>query len=158
MGLAEESKIPDTATIFLPQRWRQASLATAHLFQEVQEVWLVWTPQEIPVKRMTVLNSILSPHTYGLRVLPCSPFLFFGGMTFKSLHPEDAKQYFSGGGEEWSGRFFQRRLFRNMHGKSVHGKLASFNVAPCKPKGIRIPESKAWNPESKTALDSFTWG
>ena len=97
MGLAEESKIPDTATTFLPQRWRQASLATAHLFQEVQEVWLVWTPQEIPVKRMTVLNSILSPHTYVLRVLLCSPFLFFGGMTFKILHPKAAKRYFSGG-------------------------------------------------------------
>lgn len=113
MDLAEESKIPDTATTFLPQRWRQASLATAHLFQEVQEVWLVWTPQEIPVKRMTVLNSILSPHTYVLRVLLCSPFLFFGGMTFKILHPKAAKRYFPGGGKRWRAKVLPKKTFRN---------------------------------------------
>lgn len=113
VGQAEESKILDTATTFLPQRWRQASLATAHPFQEVQEVWLVWTPQEIPVKRMTVLNSILSPHTYVLRFLLCSPFLFFGGMTFKILHPEAAKRYFSGRGEGWRAKVLPKKTFRN---------------------------------------------
>ena len=61
MGLAEESKIPDTATTFLPQRWRQVSLATAHLFQEVQEVWLVWTPQEIPVEKNDSIKQYFKP-------------------------------------------------------------------------------------------------
>ena len=59
MSLAEESKIPHTVATFLPQRWRQASLVTAHLFQEVQEVWLVWTPQEIPVKEKDSINTVL---------------------------------------------------------------------------------------------------
>lgn len=61
MGLAEESKIPDTVTTFLPQRWRQASLVTAHLFQEVQEVWLVWTPQEIPIKKNDGIKQYFKP-------------------------------------------------------------------------------------------------
>ena len=61
VGLAEESKIPDTVTTCLPQRWRQASLVTAHLFQEVQEAWLVWTPQEIPVKKNDSIKQYFKP-------------------------------------------------------------------------------------------------
>ena len=166
MGLAEESEIPDTATTFLPQRWRQASLATAHLFQEVQEVWLVWTPQEIPVKRMTVLNSILSPHTYVLRVLLCSPFLFFGGMTFKILHPKAAKRYFSGEGERWRAKVLPKKTFRNTLLIMICARKTSvFKRRPC--KAIRIAESRKClivesgfqGVESRIqdCLGSFTW-
>ena len=61
---------------------------------------------------MTVLNTILSPRTYVLRVLLYSPFLFFGGMTFKILHPEAAKRYFSGGGEGWRAKVFPKKTFQ----------------------------------------------
>ena len=61
---------------------------------------------------MTVLNSILSPHTYVLRVLLRSPFLFFGGMTFKILHPKAAKRYFSGVGEGWRAKVLPKKIFQ----------------------------------------------
>ena len=57
-------------------------------------------------------DSILSSHTYVLRVLLCSPFLFFRGMTFKMLHPKGAKQYFSGKGEGWRAKVLPKKTFQ----------------------------------------------